>query len=54
MVLDCLHLLAYGDTEAKLAIWNCKGPHEVVTVFDKAKDEKVLLMSSRLLRGKHN
>ncbi len=51
VVCDCLHLLAFGDAEAKLAIWNSGGPREVVAVFEKAKEDKLLWTSSRLLKG---
>ncbi len=46
-----MHLLAFGDAEAKLAIWNSGGPREVVAVFEKAKEDKLLWTSSRLLKG---
>ncbi len=51
VVMDCLHMLAFGDSEAKLAIWNCKGPKELVDVFNRATDEKLLWTASRLLKG---
>lgn len=51
MDMDCLHMLAFGDGEAKTAIWNSKGPKELVNVFTKATDSKVIWMASKLLRG---
>ncbi len=48
---DCLQLLTTGDAEAKLAVWNCKGPRDVVNIVHKNRDEKLQQTASRLLRG---
>ena len=50
--VDCLQLLAYGDQDSKLAIWNSKGPKELTKILDKSKDEKLVWTTSRLLKGK--
>ena len=51
---DCLHMMAFGDDDAKLAIWNCKGPQELVAILRNratAGDEKLVWTVSRLLKG---
>ena len=60
--MDCLFLLCYGDADAKLAVWNCKGSRELVNLTSRAMTsaqlrqqredaEQLLWMCSRLLRG---
>ena len=48
---DCLQILTFGDAEAKLAVWNSKGPRDVVNIVHRNRDEKLQWTASRLLRG---
>lgn len=49
---DCLQQLTHGDPEAKLAVWNCKGPRDIVAIVHRNRDEKLQWTASRLLRGR--
>ena len=52
ILYNCLQILTFGDAEAKLAVWNSKGPRDVVNIVHRNRDEKLQWTASRLLRGK--
>lgn len=51
IVTDCLHELAYGHQESKLAILSTGGPAELVRIMGSYDYEKLLWTTSRTLKG---
>lgn len=49
-LLDCLHVLAYGNQESKLIILASGGPAELVRIMRTYTYEKVLFTTSRVLK----
>ena len=49
-VVDCLHVLAYGNKESKLIILASGGPAELVRIMRSYTYEKLLFTTSRVLK----
>eukprot|EP00096_Caligus_rogercresseyi_P011794 TRINITY_DN4761_c0_g1_i2.p1 TRINITY_DN4761_c0_g1~~TRINITY_DN4761_c0_g1_i2.p1 ORF type:complete len:725 (+),score=235.66 TRINITY_DN4761_c0_g1_i2:66-2240(+) len=50
IVTDCLRILAYGNQQSKLAILEAQGPSHLVKIMVQQNYEKLLMMTSRLLK----
>ena len=51
VLLDCLHIMAFKDADAKLAILNSQANKDLLNILHKASDEKLTWTCSRLIKG---
>lgn len=51
IITDCLHIMACGNSEGKLIILAAQGHIELVRIMRTFESEKLLWLTSRVLKG---